>query len=112
MVATTATDSENGVVYYFTCTSGGGTDSGWQAGTSYTDTSLTPETAYTYTVTARDKSANQNATAASAALSATTETEVVNLVLAANGGVLESATSEFGLSFRSSTERMPSCTRP
>lgn len=96
MVATTATDSENGVVYYFTCTSGGGNDSGWQAGTSYTDTSLTPETAYTYTVTARDKSANQNATAASAALSATTETEVVNLVLAANGGVLESATSEFG----------------
>ncbi|HUT28731.1 MAG TPA: Calx-beta domain-containing protein [Sedimentisphaerales bacterium] len=64
MVATTATD-ESGVEYYFTCTSGGGNDSGWQDSTSYTDTSLSPATQYCYTVQARDKSPAQNATAAS-----------------------------------------------
>uniref|UniRef100_UPI0035661949 glycosyl hydrolase family 95 catalytic domain-containing protein n=1 Tax=Pontiella sp. TaxID=2837462 RepID=UPI0035661949 len=71
MTATTATD-ESGVEYNFTCTAGGGHDSGWQGSPTYTDTGLSAETAYSYTVMARDKSANQNTTAASAALSATT----------------------------------------
>ena len=73
MTATTATDS-SGVEYYFTCTAGGGNDSGWQPSPVYEDTGLTPDTAYTYTVTARDKSTNQNTTAASTGESATTDT--------------------------------------
>ncbi|MCK4752362.1 MAG: metallophosphoesterase family protein [Planctomycetes bacterium] len=70
MVATTATDA-SGVMYYFTCTAGGGSDSGWQSGTSYEDAGLSPNTQYTYTVTARDISGAQNTTAASSAESAT-----------------------------------------
>ena len=73
MTASIATDTENGVEYYFTNTAGGGNDSGWQAGTFYEDSGLLPETQYTYTVTARDTSSNQNATAASAPASATTD---------------------------------------
>jgi hypothetical protein len=73
MVATTATDSDgHGVEYYFTCTGGGGHNSGWQDSTTYTDTGLYPSTTYTYTVKARDKSNNKNETAASAPASATT----------------------------------------
>lgn len=72
MVAAIATDV-SGVEYYFTCTAGGGHDSGWQAGRTYEDTGLTPETEYTYTVMARDKSAAYNQTAASAPASATTD---------------------------------------
>ncbi|MHC4743276.1 MAG: hypothetical protein ACYS8Z_15280, partial [Planctomycetota bacterium] len=72
MVATTASDP-SGVEYYFTCTAGGGNDSGWQDSASYEDTALLPDTQYTYTVTARDKSANQNTTAASGPVSATTD---------------------------------------
>jgi chitodextrinase len=71
MTANTATDT-NGVMYYFTCTSGGGHDSGWQQSPVYTDTGLTPGVTYTYTVTARDRSSSQNATAPSAGASATT----------------------------------------
>jgi hypothetical protein len=71
MTATTATDI-SGVQYYFTCTSGGGHDSAWQDGTSYTDIGLTNNSTYTYTVTARDKSSNHNATTPSAEASATT----------------------------------------
>ena len=40
MTAAIATDP-NGVEYYFTCTAGGGNDSGWQNSPSYTDTGLT-----------------------------------------------------------------------
>jgi hypothetical protein len=72
MTATTASDV-SGVEYYFTCTAGGGNDSGWQNSPTYEDTGLTPETSYTYTVKARDKSANQNETAVSTAESATTQ---------------------------------------
>jgi hypothetical protein len=73
MTASAATDI-SGVQYYFTCTTGGGNDSGWQDSRTYEDTGLTPETQYTYTVTACDKSVNHNATAASAAASATSDT--------------------------------------
>jgi hypothetical protein len=71
MVATTASD-DSGVEYYFTCTAGGGHDSGWQGSPSYEDTGLSPETMYTYTVKARDKSTSQNETGPSDANSATT----------------------------------------
>ncbi|MEN8126950.1 MAG: DNRLRE domain-containing protein [Planctomycetota bacterium] len=72
MTATTASDA-SGVEYYFTCTAGGGNDSGWQDSATYEDTGLAPSTQYTYTVTARDKSTNQNTTAASNPASATTD---------------------------------------
>lgn len=72
MTATTATDP-SGVEYYFDCLTAGGHDSGWQDGTTYEDTGLSPNTTYTYTVTARDKSPNQNETGASSAESATTD---------------------------------------
>ncbi|MHC4865965.1 MAG: exo-alpha-sialidase [Planctomycetota bacterium] len=85
MTATTATDP-CGVEYYFTCTAGGGNDSGWQAGTTYEDTGLSPSTQYTYTVTARDLSANQNETAASGAQSATTDAEAVPAALQVDVG--------------------------
>ncbi|MFH2000949.1 MAG: S8 family serine peptidase [Planctomycetota bacterium] len=71
MTATTATDP-SGVEYYFYCLTSGGHDSGWQSGTTYVDTGLSPATTYTYQVMARDLSANQNGTGYSTAASATT----------------------------------------
>ncbi|MCH7229062.1 DUF6288 domain-containing protein, partial [Haloferula sp. A504] len=71
MTAMTAIDP-SGVEYYFSCTSGGGNDSGWQDSPTYTDTGLTPGTTYGYTVTARDKSPAQNSSAPSDESSATT----------------------------------------
>ncbi|WP_158279859.1 Ig-like domain-containing protein [Coraliomargarita sinensis] len=70
MTATTAFDL-NGVEYYFTCTAGGGNDSGWQDSNVYTDSGLTPGVEYSYTVKARDKQPAGNATAASGVASAT-----------------------------------------
>jgi len=59
MTATTASDP-SGVEYYFDETSGnpGGSDSGWQDSTSYTDTGLSAGTQYCYQVKARNKSPN------------------------------------------------------
>lgn len=71
MTATTAS-GPTGIDYYFTCTAGGGHDSGWQTSTSYTDTGLAPSTTYTYTVMARDRSNYANVTTASTEMSATT----------------------------------------
>jgi len=65
----------SGVEYSFVNTAGGGSSSGWQASTSFTDTGLTPETEYTYTVQMRDGSAAQNAGGVSAAASVTTVAE-------------------------------------
>jgi hypothetical protein len=98
MVATTANDPA-GVEYYFDETSGnaGGSDSGWQDSASYTDSGLSAGTEYTYTVTARDKSAAQNFTGGSASASAITGES--NIVLSANGGVLDSFTSEYNGNF-------------
>jgi hypothetical protein len=79
MTATTATDA-SGVEYYFTCTSGGGHDSGWQASPTYLDFGLLRNTAYTYTVKARDASTNRNMTAASVPVSATiSSADVINI---------------------------------
>lgn len=72
MTASVAADDLNAVEYYFTCTAGGGHDSGWQASNKYTDISLTRDTQYTYTVMVRDTSRNFNQTASSSAESATT----------------------------------------
>ncbi|MBN2842687.1 MAG: hypothetical protein JXM68_06325, partial [Sedimentisphaerales bacterium] len=61
MQATAAIDI-NEVEYYFTCTAGGGHDSGWQFSSTYEDAGLEPGMRYTYTVTARDRSDNFNMT--------------------------------------------------
>lgn len=71
MTAITATDP-SGVEYYFACTSGGGNDSGWQSSSTYNDSGLLPNTAYSYRVRARDKSTSQNVTAWSDSRVATT----------------------------------------
>ena len=94
MTATTATD-DSGVEYFFDCITDDDHDSGWQVSRIYEDTGLSPVTEYTYTVTARDKSVAHNQTAASDPASATTSHED-NVVLPADGGVLESFTSEYG----------------
>ncbi|GAA5478291.1 hypothetical protein Hhel01_01789 [Haloferula helveola] len=74
MTASAVIDPEgNDVEYYFTCTSVGGNDSGWQSGTTYVDSGLTPDTEYTYTVKARDTASVPNETAESAPASATTD---------------------------------------
>ncbi|MCE5185943.1 MAG: hypothetical protein LLF76_07440 [Planctomycetaceae bacterium] len=71
MTASTAYDY-NGVEYYFQCLTPGGHDSGWQTGSTYTDTGLMIDTSYTYRVKARDKSIHQNETAYSSELTAAT----------------------------------------
>jgi subtilisin-like proprotein convertase family protein len=74
MVATTASDVNGVVEYYFDETSGnpGASDSGWQDSPTYEDTGLESGTMYTYRVRARDKSPNQNTTDWSSSESATT----------------------------------------
>ena len=63
MVASTSTDLD-GVEYYFDEVTGnpGGSDSGWQDSSAYTDTGLSSGTEYCYRVRARDKSPNHNVT--------------------------------------------------
>ncbi len=60
MTATTASDPSGPVEYNFDHVSGtpGGTDSGWQTSTSYTDSGLTASTQYCYTVQSRDSVGN------------------------------------------------------
>ena len=72
MVAERGIDASGPAIeYYFTCTSGGGHDSGWQASASYTDIALSSSTTYEYTVMMRDMWGNTGA--ASSPASATTE---------------------------------------
>jgi len=62
MQASTAADGEGAdVQYYFQCTAGGGSDSGWQSSPVYTDTSVAAVSS-TYRVKARDCSDNLNET--------------------------------------------------
>jgi len=60
MTATTGSDASGPVEYYFDETSGnaGGSDSGWQTSSSYTDTGLIADTQYTYRVQMRDSLSN------------------------------------------------------
>ncbi|MHC4498491.1 MAG: CotH kinase family protein, partial [Planctomycetota bacterium] len=77
MTATTATDP-SGVEYFFeeTTDKPGGSDSSWQTNPSYTDSSLAPETQYTYRTRSRDQSINNNLTDwSSPPASATTDPE-------------------------------------
>ena len=74
MTATTATD-ESDVEYYFEAINGG-SSSGWQDETEYTDTGLTPDTEYTYRVMARDKAPAQNETGWSEPESVTTPANI------------------------------------
>lgn len=90
MTAATASDP-SGVEYYFTCTSGGGHDSGWQNSPIYTDTGLSPSTAYAYEVKARDKSPGKNETAASSPpASATTDAVGVSSLVQSGWSFLHS----------------------
>ena len=81
MTATTGSDASGPVEYYFTETSlnPGGTDSGWQTSSSYTDMGLNPGTQYTYTVKMRD--ALLNIGEASTPASATTTSDLSPAVL-------------------------------
>jgi len=74
MTATTGSDP-SGVQYSFDETSGnpGGSDSGWQSSSSYTDSGLDADTQYTYRVQMCDQSANQNTGSWSTSESATTD---------------------------------------
>jgi hypothetical protein len=75
MTATTATDAASPPVQYefeFVSGGSGGTSSGWQSPTQYTDTGLAPDTTYTYRVRARDSASPPNNTQFSA--NATTAT--------------------------------------
>jgi len=81
MTATTGSDATPPIQYYFAETSGnpGGTDSGWQSSSSYTDGGLSPETEYTYTVTMRDAAPpTPNVGLTSGPASATTNVAVVS----------------------------------
>jgi len=85
MSASVGTDASNWIEYYFTCTAGGGHDSGWISMNKYTDVGLTPGTSYTYTVKMRDKAGNT--TTASSALAATTQTSSAGTASFAYGPV-------------------------
>jgi hypothetical protein len=92
MMALPAHDS-GGVEYYFACAAGGGNDSGWQSGRSYTDSGLTPGGQYSYTVVARDLSPARNTNTASAAVSVIlpmqfTVPDVVGMSRVSAGGII------------------------
>ncbi|MBN1868144.1 hypothetical protein JW916_12740 [Candidatus Sumerlaeota bacterium] len=72
MTASTATDAEGGVEYYFSNLTDPSHDSGWQSDPSYSDEGLSLATLYAYTVKARDVSFDLNETAPSDSQSART----------------------------------------
>jgi hypothetical protein len=102
MAATTGTDENGPIEYYFTETTGnpGGSDSGWQTDPFYTDADLDPDTPYTYTVQMRD--ALNNAGMPSRPESATTQS-------ASNWTVLISEDFESG--WGSFTDGVSDCRR-
>ncbi|MDD5063489.1 MAG: glycoside hydrolase family 88 protein [Phycisphaerae bacterium] len=74
MTASTATDADSPPVeYYFECTNDGTKTSGWQSGTTYVASGLTPSTLYSFRVKARDSYLIPNETGWSSTLSATTD---------------------------------------
>jgi hypothetical protein len=72
MEATKATDTQNGVEYFFQCTSGNGPDSSWQYSNVFEPNDLAMGTQYTYQTKARDTSANLNETEWSMPVTSTT----------------------------------------
>lgn len=60
LTATTATDPETGVEYFFDCVAGDGVDSGWQSSPIYINTGLVSSSNSTWRVQARDLSGNAN----------------------------------------------------
>ena len=74
MTATTATDPSGGIQYYFDETSGnsGGTDSGWQSSSTYTDIGLTTGSTYTYRLQTRDALQNTGSWSTSQSVTLTT----------------------------------------
>jgi glucose/arabinose dehydrogenase len=72
LVSWTASTDSSGISGYRVFRDGGAAPVTTVATTSYTDTGLTPSTAYTYTVMAVDAAATPNVSAASAGASATT----------------------------------------
>lgn len=64
MSATPGSDASGWVEYYFTCTAGGGHDSGWVSFHNYTDVGLPPGAAPSYTVRMRDRTGNVTSTSA------------------------------------------------
>lgn len=73
MSANVGTDASGSVEYYFTCTSGGGHDSGWISSNRYTDCALTLGASCSYTVMMRDRWGNTTATSSSGNVSATAD---------------------------------------
>ena len=101
MTATEGTDISYPIEYLFTETSGnpGATSSEWQVSASYTDSGLTPDTTYTYTVTMRDAPGNTGTPSAPASATTDDGPVLINLVLPANGGNLDSYTSQYSTSY-------------
>lgn len=60
MASTLASDAENGVQYYFQCTTAPNIDSSWQYGNTYEPNTLSPATDYIFRTKARDTSGNLN----------------------------------------------------
>ena len=73
MSSNVGADASGFVEYYFTCTSGGGHNSGWISSNRYTDCNLTPGTSCTYTVKMRDKWGNTTSTSTPATVSTTAD---------------------------------------
>ena len=59
MTATTASDPNGGVEYYFECTTDHSHNSGWQTSTTYVDSNFTVGHKYSYRVMARDANGNE-----------------------------------------------------
>jgi hypothetical protein len=109
MTATTGSDP-SGVQYSFDETTGGpgGSDSGWLASASYTDSGLTEGTQYTYRVRMRDQSTNQNTGSWSTLESATTDDNTAPTPNPATWASAPSADSSSAISMTATTGSDPS----
>ena len=68
MSAPKGADDSNQVEYYFACTRGGGSDSGWISSNRWTDCGLAPGKTYAYTYKLRDASGNEARPSAAASV--------------------------------------------
>ena len=98
MTATTATDTESPPVrYYFECTTDGSKTSGWQSGSTYVASGLTPSTLYSFRVKARDSAPALNETGWSSTQSATTEAPGTDVEIVGSWELGTSHTKESGI---------------